>query len=103
VIGVGDTPTTGRAVVAVTPSDALERVEPGDVLVTTFTTPAFNVIMSILGGTVTSSGGPNCHTAVVAREIGIPAVIVVTDALERIPDDAMIIVDPVGATVTVAD
>ncbi len=103
VIGVGDAPVTARAVVATTPSDALERVGPGDVLVTTFTTPAFNVIMPILGGIVTTSGGPNCHTAVVARELGIPAVIGVADAFDRIPDGAMITVDPVAATVTVGE
>jgi pyruvate,water dikinase len=102
-IGVGDAPVTARAVVATTPSDALERVEPGDVLVTTFTTPAFNVIMPILGGVVTTSGGPNCHTAVVARELGIPAVIGAADALDRIPDGAIITVDPVAATVTVGE
>jgi phosphohistidine swiveling domain-containing protein len=103
VIGVGEAPVTARAVVAVTPSDALDRVEPGDVLVTTFTTPAFNVIMPILGGIVTISGGANCHTAVVARELGIPAVIGVADALDRIPDGALVTVDPVTATVTLAE
>ena len=102
-IGVGDAPVTGRAIVAVTPSEALERVEPGDILVTSFTTPAFNVIMPILGGVVTISGGPNSHTAVVARELGIPAVIGIADALERIPDGATVTVDPVAATVTVVD
>jgi phosphohistidine swiveling domain-containing protein len=103
VFGVGTELVTGRAVVAKTPSDALDRVEPGDVLVTTFTTPAFNVIMPILGGIVTIAGGPNCHTAVVARELGIPAVIGIADALDRIPDGATISIDPVAATVTVVE
>jgi pyruvate,water dikinase len=102
-IGVGGEPVTGRAIVAVTPSEALERVEPGDILVTSFTTPAFNVIMPILGGVVTISGGPNSHTAVVARELGIPAVIGIADALDRIPDGATVTVDPVARTVTVVD
>ena len=99
--GIGNEPVTGTAVVAASPVEALERVEPGDVLITTFTTPAFNVIMPILGGIVTISGGPNSHTAVVARELGISAVIGVADALERIPDGAVVTVDPVAATVTV--
>ena len=102
-IGVGDQPVTGRAIVAATPSEALERIEPGDILVTSFTTPAFNVIMPILGGVVTISGGPNSHTAVVARELGIPAVIGIADALDRIPDGATVTVDPVARTVTVVD
>ena len=102
--GVGVEPATGRAVVAASPADAIERVEPGDVLVTTYTTPAYNVIMSVLGGVVTVAGGPNSHTAIVARELGIPAVIGVSDALERISDGSMITVDPIAATVVeVAD
>ena len=102
--GVGVEPATGRAVVAASPADAIERVEPGDVLVTTYTTPAYNVIMSVLGGVVTVAGGPNSHTAIVARERGIPAVIGVSDALERFSDGSMITVDPIAATVVeVAD
>ena len=101
VVGIGDEPVTGRAVVATTPSEALARVEPGDVLITSFTTPAFNVIMPILGGIVTISGGSTSHSAVVARELGIPAVIGVADALDRIADGAMVTVDPTTATVTV--
>jgi pyruvate,water dikinase len=100
-VGVGDQPVTGRAVVALTPGDALERIEPGDVLVTGYTTPAFNVVMPILAGVVTSSGGANSHTAVVARELGIPAVIGLADALDRVGDGATVTVDPVAATVTV--
>jgi pyruvate,water dikinase len=100
-VGVGDQPVTGRAVVALTPGDALERIEPGDVLVTGYTTPAFNVVMPILAGVVTASGGANSHTAVVARELGIPAVVGLADALDRISDGATVTVDPVAATVTV--
>lgn len=100
--GIGDTPVTGRAIVATTPAEALNRVEPGDILITNATTPAFNVIMGILDGIVTTSGGPNSHTAVVARELGIAAVIGVRDALDRIPDGALVTVDPVAATVTLA-
>jgi pyruvate,water dikinase len=100
-IGVGDQCVTGRAVVALTPGDAMERIEPGDVLVTGYTTPAFNVVMPILGGVVTTSGGANSHTAVVARELGIPALLGVSDALDRIPDGGTVTLDPVQATVTV--
>ena len=100
-LGIGDRAATGRAVVALTPGDALARIEPGDVLVTAYTTPAFNVIMPVLGGVVTTTGGPNSHTAVVARELGIPAILGVSDALDRIPDGAMVTLDPVKATATV--
>lgn len=100
-LGVGDRAVTGRAVVALTPGDAMARIEPGDVLVTPYTTPAYNVVMPLLGGVVTTSGGANSHTAVVARELGIPAVLAVGDALDRIPDGATVTVDPIAATVTV--
>lgn len=101
--GIGQRQGTGRAVVALTAADALERIEPGDVLVTRYTTPAYNVIMPILGGVVITTGGANSHTAVVARELGIPAVLAVQDALERIPDGSIVTVDPVAATVVVHD
>ncbi len=101
-LGLGDRAVTARAVVALTPGDALTRIEPGDVLVTAYTTPAFNVVMPILGGLVTSTGGPNSHAAVVARELGIPAVIGLSDALDRVSDGATITLDPRTATVDVA-
>ena len=50
---------------------------------------------------VTTSGGANSHTAVVARELGIPALLGVSDALDRIPDGGRVTLDPVSATVTV--
>lgn len=100
-IGVGDAAATGRAVVARSADEAIARVEPGDILVTVCTTPAFNTVMALLGGVVTIGGGPNSHTAIVAREFGIPAVIGLTDALETIPDGAMVRIDPVAASVTV--
>lgn len=102
-IGLGDQPATGRAVVAHTPGDALERIEPGDILVTSYTTPAYNVVMPMLGGVVTTTGGASCHTAVVARELGISAVVGLTDAFVRIRDGATVTVDPDAATVTVTE
>ncbi len=99
--GVGTDPVEGRAVVVTHASDALDRLEPGDILVTIATTPAFNAALGIASGVVVSHGGPSCHTAVVARELGIPALVGCRDALERIPDGAWIRLDPVRTTVTV--
>ena len=53
------------------------------------------------GGVVTEGGGLLSHTAVIARELGIPAVIGVAGALTDIPDGAEIILDPVAGTVTI--
>ncbi|MET0577237.1 MAG: PEP-utilizing enzyme, partial [Ilumatobacteraceae bacterium] len=101
-VGVGRTVQRGRAVVAVDPGDAVARVEPGDVLVTTTTTPAFNCVLPIAGALVTSHGGPMSHAGIAARELGIPAVLGVADALEWIHDGAIVDVDPVAATVRLA-
>ena len=80
--------------------DALDRVEPGDVIVARLTVPTFNSVLAIAGAVVTENGGLLCHTAVIARELGIPAVVGVADALTAIPDGATVTVDPVAGTVT---
>ena len=100
-IGIGEGAVTGRAVVARSADEAMERIEPGDILVTSLTTPAYNGIMALLGGIVTATGGPNGHTAIVARELGIPGVVGKADALDTIPDGATIQLDPAAATVSV--
>ena len=59
--------------------DALDhagmRLEPGDILVCPYTTAAHNAIFPMLGGVITQFGGPLGHTAVMAREFDIPAVV----------------------------
>ncbi|MBI5090672.1 MAG: hypothetical protein HZB15_17920, partial [Actinobacteria bacterium] len=71
--GIGTVPVRGRARVASTPEQALDVLEPGDVLVVAGTTPAYNLVLSLAGGVVTAEGGPMCHAAVIARELGNPA------------------------------
>lgn len=100
-IGVGSVTVRGRAVVVSSAHEALERLEPGDILVTQTTTPAYNVVLPIVGGLVTAFGGPNSHPAVVARELGVPAVVGWTGAPDRIPDGAQIELDPVTADVRI--
>ena len=78
----------GRACVAASPEEALSRLEPGDVLVTTITTPAYEAIMPIAGAVVTEQGGLMGHTALVAREHGMAAVVGVVGATTAIPDGA---------------
>ena len=55
--------------------EALERCEPGDVVITRFTVPTFNSVLALAGAVVTEQGGLLCHTAVIARELGIAAVV----------------------------
>ena len=100
--GIGSTTYRGRARRADSAEEAIMAMEVGDVLVVPFTTPAYNVVLGIAGAVVTSEGGPMCHAAVLARELGIPAVIGAAGALD-ITDGALIEVDPVAGRVTVID
>jgi phosphohistidine swiveling domain-containing protein len=101
--GIGDTIYRGRARVATTSDDALDRLEPGDVLVAPFTGPSYNSILPILGALVVDAGGPMCHAAIVAREFALPAVIGAARASTEIPDGACVEIDPVAGTVRIID
>ena len=89
----------GRARVICGPED-FERLEPGDVLVAAFTTPAYNVVLPLLGAVVTDRGGILSHPAIVAREYGIPAVVGTGNATATIPDGARVRVDGTLGTVS---
>ena len=99
--GVGSTPYTGRACVAVDAEDALAKLEPGDVLVTAHTTPSYEAIMPIAGALVTEHGGLMSHAALVCREYGIPAVVGVAAATAHIPDGATVTVDPSAGRIVI--
>ena len=71
----------------------MERVQPGDVLVTDMTDPNWEPVMKRASAIVTNRGGRTCHAAIIARELGIPAVVGCGDATERVGD---------GTTVTVS-
>lgn len=99
--GIGTAPYRGTARVAASPEEALDRLEPGDVLVVACTTPAYNLVLSLAGAVVTAAGGPMSHAAVIARELGIPAVIGARTALVDIRDGAQVEVDPVAGLVRI--
>ena len=99
--GIGTTAYRGRARVAASPEEALDRLEPGDVLVVACTTPAYNLVLSLAGAVVTAAGGPMSHAAVIARELGIPAVVGARTALVDIRDGAQVEVDPVAGLVRI--
>ena len=64
----------------------MNRIEPGDVLVTDMTDPDWEPIMKKAAAIVTNRGGRTCHAAIIARELGIPAVVGCGDATERMKD-----------------
>ena len=62
----------------------MHELQPGEVLVTDITDPDWEPIMKIASAIVTNRGGRTCHAAIVARELGIPAVVGCNDATHRI-------------------
>jgi phosphohistidine swiveling domain-containing protein len=92
-IGIGTESVTARACVAQDASEALARLHPGDILITSCTNPSFTDALSIAGGLVVEQGGDLSHGAVSARALGLPAVIGVAGAVAAIPDRSLIIVD----------
>ncbi len=100
--GVGEVLVEGRAVGERVACGAVRRItnlselagfRPGEVLVADITTPDWEPVMKTAAAIVTNRGGRTCHAAIVARELGIPAVVGTGDATTRIP---------VGSTVTVS-
>jgi pyruvate,water dikinase len=89
---------SGRAVV-VNCECELTRVGPGDVLVTNVAGPALGHILPRVAGVVAELGGSTSHLASLARERGIPMVLGVLDATQRIPDGAQVAVDGVAGIV----
>lgn len=91
----GRTLVTGRAIgqrigrgavkVVFSPDD-MDKVNPGDVLVTDMTDPDWEPIMKRAAAIVTNRGGRTCHAAIIARELGIPAVVGCGDATEVLQD-----------------
>jgi len=97
--GIGTESYVGTARVVHDAEEAFDRCEPGDVIITRFTAPTFNSVLAMAGAVVTEQGGLLCHTAVIARELGIAAVVGV-DAALAIPDGAQVRVDPTAGIIT---
>ena len=64
--------------------DEMDKIQPGDVLVTDMTDPDWEPIMKRASAIVTNRGGRTCHAAIIAREMGIPAVVGCGDATSKI-------------------
>jgi rifampicin phosphotransferase len=98
-IGASAGQVTATARVLAGPAD-FGRLQPGDVLVASITTPAWTTLFARAGAVVTDVGGPLSHSSIVAREYGIPAVLGTNVATRRIPDGAQVRVDGDAGTVT---
>jgi rifampicin phosphotransferase len=100
-LGVGSAPYQGRARLVNGSGQGLADFEPGEVLVATMTSPSYNVVLSLAGAVVTETGDAMSHAAIMARELGVPAVIGVPGAVASICDGDLVTVDPVRGSVTV--
>jgi len=89
---------TGRACV-VNCECELTRIAPGDILITKVAGPALSQILTRVAGVVAERGGSTSHLASLARERGIPMVLGVLDATQRIPNGSMVAVDGVAGVV----
>ncbi|MDH3768158.1 MAG: phosphoenolpyruvate synthase, partial [Gammaproteobacteria bacterium] len=70
----------------------MTHVQPGDVLVTDMTDPDWEPVMKRAAAIVTNRGGRTCHAAIIARELGIPAVVGTGDGTDRIDDNSEVTV-----------
>jgi len=70
----------------------MNRVQPGDVLVADMTDPDWEPIMKRAAAIVTNRGGRTCHAAIIARELGVPAVVGCGNATHSIPDGSVVTV-----------
>ncbi len=70
----------------------MDRVQPGDVLVTDMTDPNWEPVMKRAAAIVTNRGGRTCHAAIIARELGIPAVVGCGDATDQLTEGAQVTV-----------
>lgn len=70
----------------------MDRVQPGDVLVADMTDPNWEPVMKRASAIVTNRGGRTCHAAIIARELGVPAVVGCGDATEVLKEGAMVTV-----------
>ena len=70
----------------------MDQVQPGDVLVTDMTDPNWEPVMKRASAIVTNRGGRTCHAAIIARELGIPAVVGCGNATEQLRDGMLVTV-----------
>lgn len=93
-MGLGKQIAHGKTVFAYNHKEALEKVQDGDILVTTMTDIDFMPVIKKCGALITEEGGLTSHAAIVAMSLGIPVLLGVSDAFEKLNEGDIITVDP---------
>ncbi|PRC90668.1 phosphoenolpyruvate synthase [Solimicrobium silvestre] len=88
---IGQKIGAGRVRVIHDPSE-MELVQPGDILVADMTDPNWEPVMKRASAIVTNRGGRTCHAAIIARELGVPAVVGCGDATDILKNDTLVTV-----------
>jgi pyruvate,water dikinase len=88
---IGQKIGTGPVRIVNSPAE-MDKVQPGDVLVADMTDPNWEPVMKRAGAIVTNRGGRTCHAAIIARELGIPAVVGCGRATEALSEGALVTV-----------
>ena len=101
-LGIGNGAVTGPARCLVD-DDAIDRIEPGDVLIAVTTTCNLNSVFPLLAGVATEEGGLFSHTALLARELGIPGVVGAPGLLSAISDGDLVEIDAAEGIVRVIE
>jgi pyruvate, water dikinase len=91
-IAIGSQITAGKVRV-IRDVEKINEFQAGEILVTEMTDPDWEPIMKIAKGIITEKGGRTCHAAIVARELGIPAIVGVSGALEKLKTGDEITID----------
>ncbi|MFM8525386.1 MAG: phosphoenolpyruvate synthase, partial [Cyanobacteriota bacterium] len=84
---IGSAVVHGRVRRLTSPAE-IERFQPGDLLVTGRTDPDWEPILRLAAGIITDQGGSTCHAAILARELGVPAIVGTTEATRCLQDGA---------------
>jgi pyruvate, water dikinase len=91
-IAIGNQITAGRVRV-IRDVEKINEFQAGEILVTEMTDPDWEPIMKIAKGIITEKGGRTCHAAIISRELGIPAIVGVSGALEKLKTGDEITID----------
>lgn len=97
--GIGTRAITGHVKIAKTAREALEKANPGDILVTGATDRDFVPAMEKVAAVITEEGGLTSHAAIVGLNLGIPVVVGVEGATSILEDDLVVTVDGVRGLV----